>query len=438
MGKQIKIAVYTAIYGKYDMLRLHPDIPGVDFHCFTDDPGLLSRQDWIIHLAPSNLPPRLAAKWPKVLGPQHPPLDAYDVTLWVDANCDFVSTNFVEEALTDLGPDGFALYRNPDLDCIYAQAITCIRGLPPEAAPVLLRQAARYYAENHPENWGFWACATMARRRSTKLDAAMRDWWEALVSWPLHGKSLPFGLPRDQIDLSPVLRKHEIQPLAWPHDQAKSPWWRRRSHGMHLSGHPDLRREIEEALPEGGDWCSPDKAIQLAALVTDLRPQLVVELGVWMGGSAIPMAIALRHLGIGQLLAVDAWSTEASVAGQEGDNAVWWRSVGPAGHEAARQTFMARLQKHRILSEYCVVQHQTSEEAIVPPVIDILHLDGNHGPQVVGDIERWGAAVRVGGLLILNDLNWTGGHVRRARDRALEMGFVEQYPLGTGVVMRRG
>jgi hypothetical protein len=434
---QVKIAVYTAIYGKYDMLRLHPDIPGVDFHCFTDDPGLLSRQDWIVHLLPSSLPPRLAAKWPKVMGPQHTPLDAYDVTLWVDANCDFVSDTFVEEALADLGPAGFALYRNPDLDCIYAQAITCIRGLPMEASPALLRQAARYYAEGHPEGWGYWACATMARRRSAKLDAAMRDWWEALVSWPLQGKPLPFGLPRDQIDLSPVLRKHGIQPLVWPHDQVKSPWWRRRSHGMHLSGHPDLRREIEDAVPEGGDWCSSDKAIQLAALVTDLMPQVVVDLGVWMGGSAVPMGIALRHLGVGKLWAVDAWSTEASVAGQEGDNAAWWRSVGPGGHERARQTFMARLQKHRLLPEYCAVEHQTSDKATVPLSIDILHLDGNHGPQAVMDMERWGAAVRVGGLLILNDLNWTGGHVRRARDRALEMGFAEQYPLGTGVVLRR-
>jgi predicted O-methyltransferase YrrM len=206
---------------------------------------------------------------------------------------------------------------------------------------------------------------------------------------------------------------------------------------MHLSGHPDLRREIEDAAPEGGDWCSPDKAIQLAALVTDLMPQVVVDLGVWMGGSAVPMGIALRHLGIGKLLAVDAWSTEASVAGQEGDNAAWWQSVGPQGHEQARQTFMERLQKHRLLLDYCTVQQQASDEATVPSSIDILHLDGNHGPQAVADMERWGAAVRVGGILILNDLNWTGGHVRRARDRAIEMGFAEQYPLGTGIVLRR-
>lgn len=433
----MRIAVYTAIYGKYDPLRVHPVVPGVDFHCFTDDSTLLSREDWIIHLVPSNLPPRLAGKYSKVLGPQTPPLNVYDVTLWVDANCDFTSARFVEEALSDLGPNGLALYRNPDLDCIYTQAIACMRGLPLEAAPVLLRQAAHYYAEGHPENWGLWACATMARRRSSKLDAAMQDWWVAIAAWPLRGVDLPFGLPRDQIDLPPVLRKHGIRPLEWPHGQAESPWWQRRPHGMYLSGYPDLRREIEDAAPQGGDWCSPDKAVQLAALVLELRPQLVVELGVWMGGSAVPMALALRHLGVGQLLAIDAWSTEASVAGQEGVNAAWWQSVGDEGHERARQMFLARLKKHQISPDRCTVQRQRSDEAVVPRVIDILHHDANHGPQVVDDVERWAPAVRVGGLLILNDLDWPGGHVRRARDRALELGFVEQYPLGAGIVLLR-
>lgn len=433
----VKIAVYTAIYGKYDPLRVHPAVAGVDFHCFTDDPALLSRQDWIIHLTPSNLPSRLAAKHPKVLGPQIPPLDAYDVTLWVDANCEFTSAAFVEEALSDLGPDGLALYRNPDLDCIYGQAITCLRGLPLEAAPVLLRQASSYYAAGHPENWGLWACSMIARRRSPKLDAAMCAWWEAIAAWPLRGAPLPFGLPRDQIDLPPVLRAHGIQPREWPQALVASPWWQRRPHGMYLSDCPELRKEIEAAAPEGGDWCSPDRAVQLAALVVELRPQLVVELGVWRGGSAIPMAIALRHLGDGQLLAIDAWSTEASVAGQEGDNAVWWQAVAAAGHAEAHQTFLSRLEKHRILPERCTVLHQRSDEAVVPADIDILHHDANHGPQVVADIAHWAPAVRIGGLLILNDLGWSGGHVRRALDLALEMGFVEQYPLGTGIVLLR-
>jgi predicted O-methyltransferase YrrM len=70
-------------------------------------------------------------------------------------------------------------------------------------------------------------------------------------------------------------------------------------------------------------------------------------------------------------------------------------------------------------------------------LIDILHHDANHGPQVVADVERWIPSIRVGGLLIIDDLDWSGGHVIRARDRAIASGFAELYALGTGCVMQR-
>lgn len=209
----------------------------------------------------------------------------------------------------------------------------------------------------------------------------------------------------------------------------------------------DLSRvmiEIEAAISEGAGWCSLDKAAALASIVVALRPKIVVELGVWMGGSAIPMAIALRRLGIGQLVAVDAWSAEASTAGQVDAHLKWWGDMGPPGHEGAFQMFASRLQKYGITSDRCRVLRQRTDEAVVPPEIDVLHHDANHGPQAVLDIERWAPAVRVGGFLVIDDLDWPGDqapdavrHVRRARDRALDMGFVDLYPLDTGCVMQR-
>lgn len=199
-----------------------------------------------------------------------------------------------------------------------------------------------------------------------------------------------------------------------------------------------LFAEVERTLPEGGDWCSLEKAMALVALVVSLRPRVVVELGVWMGGSAIPMAIALRDLGFGKLVAVDAWSADVSTSGQRGANAQWWgETVGDDGHETAFQAFVSRLKRHGIHGGRCVVHRQSTTEATVPEVIDLLHHDANHGPQVVDDIARWAPAVRVGGFLVLDDLNWEGGHVQRAHDLALELGFVELYRLGTGCVMQR-
>ena len=53
------------------------------------------------------------------------------------------------------------------------------------------------------------------------------------------------------------------------------------------------------------------------------------------------------------------------------------------------------------------------------------------------DIARWAPAVRVGGFLIVDDIDWPGNHVRRACDHALELGFVELYTLDKGCVLQR-
>lgn len=206
-----------------------------------------------------------------------------------------------------------------------------------------------------------------------------------------------------------------------------------------------MMTEIEVAVPEGGSWCSLEKATALVSIILGLRPKIVVELGVWMGGSAIPMAIALRRLGVGQLIAIDSWSAEASISGQDTDHLKWWgETQGTEGHERAFRTFLERLEKHHITSDRCAVVRQRSDEAVVPSSIDVLHHDANHGPQAVADIERWVPSIRIGGLLIIDDLDWPGDlypdavrHVQRARDRALELGFVELYLLGTGCVMQR-
>ncbi len=200
-----------------------------------------------------------------------------------------------------------------------------------------------------------------------------------------------------------------------------------------------LAAEIEEALADDVGWCNFEKATTLAAIVVALRPKVVVELGVWMGGSAIPIAIALRAIGAGQLIAIDAWSVDASISGQDAEaHRKWWgETMGDEGHAHALETFVRRLEKQHITAEHCLIRKQRTDQAEVPLSIDLLHHDANHGPQAVADIERWTPPIRVGGLLILDDLDWDGGHVARARARALELGFVELYPLGTGCVMQR-
>lgn len=205
-----------------------------------------------------------------------------------------------------------------------------------------------------------------------------------------------------------------------------------------------LMTEISRVLYEGGEWCSNVKAQTLATLIVGLRPALVCEVGVWLGGSMIPMLLALRAVEEIEIatrgsadrhraVAIDAWSAEASCAGQTPANAAWWSAQS---HDGAHDAFLARLARHD-LARICQVVRAPSDAATVPAAIGILHLDGNHGEQAVRDVERFGSQVEIGGILVLDDLDWSGGHVVRARDRATQMGFQSLFPLGTGVVLQR-
>lgn len=200
-----------------------------------------------------------------------------------------------------------------------------------------------------------------------------------------------------------------------------------------------LMTEVRDTLAEGGDWCTATKAQTLAALVVGLRPRVIVEIGVWMGGSILPLLFAARAVreldgqSPARVVAIDPWSKDDSCAGQAGADAEWWAMVS---HEDAYQAFIARLEKHG-LADACEVTRSRSDDAAVPERIDLLHVDGNHADQAIRDVERFAPAVAVGGILVLDDLNWHGGHVQRARDAARALGFVDLYPLDTGVVMKR-
>ena len=80
----MKIAVYTSIFGKYDVL--HEDqfkMEGVDYLCFTDED--LKSNTWnIIKSIPLYNDPNRNAKKYKIL--PHRYLKDYDYSVWIDGN----------------------------------------------------------------------------------------------------------------------------------------------------------------------------------------------------------------------------------------------------------------------------------------------------------------------------------------------------------------
>lgn len=191
--------------------------------------------------------------------------------------------------------------------------------------------------------------------------------------------------------------------------------------------------DAEQSVANSGGWCTALKAGTLASLVVALRPRVVCEIGVWTGSSLLPMLIALRQTGSGRAIAIDPWSATCSVQGETDKNAAWWGSVD---HDAALERFRQRMAEWHV-TDLCDIWRQPSDECTPPSSIDMLHIDGSHTDQAMRDATRFGAAVRVGGIMILDDLEWTGGGVDRAVASAHALGFVDLYRVEQWLVTQR-
>jgi predicted O-methyltransferase YrrM len=187
----------------------------------------------------------------------------------------------------------------------------------------------------------------------------------------------------------------------------------------------DLFNKIQSVHARTEGWCSLLKAETLASIVVATRPAICAEIGCFYGKSLFPVALALRHVGAGKVIAIDPWMAENSVAGQVNplDVAYWNRQ---AMHQAAYDNFKARVYEEE-LQEIVQIERRASDDFEPPAEIGLLHVDGNHGEQSIRDVQRYAPMVKRGGFLVADDLHWTGGSVNKAISMLPEMGFVELY-----------
>ena len=185
-----------------------------------------------------------------------------------------------------------------------------------------------------------------------------------------------------------------------------------------------IAHELESNTIPG--WCPLSKAMELASTVIALRPRVSLEIGVFGGKSLLPIAMACEAVDCGVVIGVDPWQAAASVAGYTGDNATWWSRLD---HEAILSGFVANVARLG-LQNRVIIQRATSDDAPRPAVIDLLHIDGQHTAQATKDVLKFASAVRVGGVVCLDDLQWRNddvAHVAQAADELQRLGFVELY-----------
>ena len=198
-----------------------------------------------------------------------------------------------------------------------------------------------------------------------------------------------------------------------------------------------LFKEIESLIPKCHGWCSVAKAHALASIVLALRPSITLEIGVWGGRSLLPMAMAHKHLGYGEVIGIDPWHAFNSIEGQPEEHKQWW---GKIDHESVYLDFCRKIDQHQ-LSGVVRIHRQPSDAVKPPDLIDLAHIDGNHGPQALRDAQRFAVNIRVGGMLCLDDLTnstpeWAA-NVGQAADFCKSIGFRELYRMDTCAFYQR-
>lgn len=198
----------------------------------------------------------------------------------------------------------------------------------------------------------------------------------------------------------------------------------------------EIRRinRVGNVLP--GGWCPLDKQRILAALVVGHGLQRAVEIGVFQGGSLLPLASAMRATG-GHVFGIDPYSPAAAEQRENLERFV--PLVGSDWH--ARIDWeglyerVGRLIAREGLSPYVTLLRETSDAAAprIAPPLDLLHIDGNHDSDAVAsDVANWIPKVRSGGFIVVDDTHWDGVHAHYSRLRAAMPPLFESFGSGSG------
>lgn len=196
----------------------------------------------------------------------------------------------------------------------------------------------------------------------------------------------------------------------------------------------ELFWSIEQLVPTLEGWCIPEKACDFANFILAFRPEVSLEVGVFGGRGTLSMALAHQFIGKGRVIAVDPWSAQASAVGMTGKDAEYWRNQKM--HDDVYRGFLANAERLNVMP-WIEVQKVTSAKMVLPKRIDFAVIDGNHADEAIADADRIAPRVPVGGIIYLDDLNWTGGAVGRAADNLKSIGFAQLFAKDQGAFFQR-
>lgn len=195
---------------------------------------------------------------------------------------------------------------------------------------------------------------------------------------------------------------------------------------MSLPDH--IKSAIETYVPtlEGGDWADIGRRCEVAQLVIESKPKVVVEIGTFGGAGAIPIAFALRENNDGgRLYCIDPYRVEYAVEGEWTDNQKWWQNN--IDIDAIHTKCVHAIWSHNIDNWIVMIRAASQHVYQLFPKIDFLVIDGNHSEVAsLRDAELYAPRVVSGGLILCDDADWQApkdGQLVNTTKKALQ--FVE-------------
>lgn len=150
-------------------------------------------------------------------------------------------------------------------------------------------------------------------------------------------------------------------------------------------------------------WVTQEKAQLIIELIALTQPQVCVDIGAFVGSSALPMAATLKYLKSGKVYLIDAWSNQEAVKyiSLKDSNYNWWSTLNM---QTAKRQCLTMIRRWS-LESYCQVIHAPSEQAVCQiDQIDFLHLDGNFSKEgSLLDATLFLPKVKPGGYILLSN-----------------------------------
>ena len=193
--------ILTASLGGYDVLRDQPPAHDFDYVAYSDHQ--IASATWDVKHANVMSTGRRDAKYFKTIA-HHRYHKMYEYSVWIDANIVLKDIDWLRRSIENLRnlDYGLALFPHPHRQCIYEEAQVSM-GMEKYQSQPIMEQILSYRTENHPIDWGLWACGIIIRRNDRLTNHLMSCWMHEIDRWS----------DQDQISLPFLLRRFGIEPM---------------------------------------------------------------------------------------------------------------------------------------------------------------------------------------------------------------------------------